>query len=74
LLKNNFPVECGKFIFTYFETNRYFRQYPSPKHLKRYGRLERPQLLMKNGKLEYLFTPTQGGKFNTANGFVLKIE
>jgi len=58
----------------YYETDHYFKQAPKPKHLSRYGRLERPQLLMKNGKPEYLFTTTQGGKYNTASGFVFKIE
>lgn len=58
----------------YYETDHYFAQPPKPKHLSRYGRLERPQILKRNGKPEYLFTTTQGGKFNTASGFVFKIE
>lgn len=47
---------------------------PAPRHLGRYGRFERPQLLMRNGKPEYLFTTAQGGKHMTASGFVFKIE
>ncbi|HKL93473.1 MAG: glycoside hydrolase family protein [Bacteroidales bacterium] len=47
---------------------------PAPSHLKRYGRLERPQLLMKDGKPAYLFNATQGGAYQTASGFVFKIE
>ena len=58
----------------YHEASHYFEQPPAPKHLSRYGRFERPQLLMNNGKPEYLFTTTQGGKFNTASGFVFKID
>lgn len=58
----------------YYETDRYFKQPPKPKHLNRYGRLERPQLLMKDGRPEYLFTTTQGGKYKTASGYVFKIE
>jgi len=58
----------------YFQTNYYFNQPPAPKHLNRYGRFERPQILMKNGKPEYLFTATQGGKYNTASGYILKIS
>ena len=46
---------------------------PAPKHLTRYGRFEHPQLLMKNGKPEYLFTAMQGGKYMTASGFVFRI-
>ncbi len=54
--------------------NSYFDLPPAPKHLSRYGRFERPQLLMKDGRPEYLFTATQGGKYMTAAGFVFKIE
>ncbi len=50
------------------------KQAPAPKHLQRYGRFERPQLLMKNGKPEYLFTASQGGKHMTASGFIFKIK
>ena len=57
----------------YYGTNHYLKQPPAPKHLKRYGRFERPQLLMKNGKPAYLFTTSQGGKFETSSGFVFKI-
>jgi hypothetical protein len=46
---------------------------PAPKNLKRYGRLERPQLLMRNGKPEYLFGASQGGQSMTASAFVFRI-
>jgi hypothetical protein len=46
----------------------------APPKLKRYGRLERPQLLMRNGKPEYLFGASQGGKYMTASSFVFKIS
>lgn len=58
----------------WFQSDYYFEQPPAPKHLNRYGRFERPQLLMKNGKPDYLFTTTQGGKYNTASGYVFKID
>jgi len=58
----------------YFSMDKYATEPPAPKHLSRYGRLERPQLLMKNGKPEYVFTTSQGGKYMTASGFVLKIN
>ena len=58
----------------YFGVSKYASEPPAPKHLSRYGRLERPQLLMKDGEPEYLFTTSQGGKYMTASGFVLKIE
>ncbi|OON65615.1 glycoside hydrolase family protein [Hymenobacter sp. CRA2] len=46
---------------------------PAPKHLKRYGRLERPQLLLKDGKPAYLFCASQGGRYMTASSFVFRI-
>ncbi|WOO43720.1 glycoside hydrolase family protein [Rubellicoccus peritrichatus] len=44
-----------------------------PNGLGREGRFERPQLLMKDGKPEYLFCAIVGGKYNTSSGAVLKI-
>lgn len=46
---------------------------PAPSHLKRYGRLERPQILFIEGKPAYLFTASQGGKYETASSYILKI-
>ncbi|MEO0796731.1 MAG: glycoside hydrolase family protein [Verrucomicrobiota bacterium] len=45
-----------------------------PNGLDREGRFERPQLLMKDGKPEYLFCAIVGGKYNTSSGVVLKIN
>jgi hypothetical protein len=36
-------------------------------------RFERPQILMKDGKAEYLFCALMGGRYNTSTGAVLKI-
>lgn len=36
-------------------------------------RFERPQILMKDGKAEYLFCALTGGKYSTSTGAVLKI-
>lgn len=58
----------------YYSMDNYATEPPAPKNLTRFGRLERPQLLMKNGTPEYLFTTSQGGKYMTASGFVLKIQ
>ncbi|MDZ8117523.1 glycoside hydrolase family protein [Pontiella agarivorans] len=38
------------------------------------GRFERPQLLMKDGKPEYLFGAYRGGKYGTSTGVVLKLN
>jgi hypothetical protein len=45
-----------------------------PNGLDREGRFERPQLLMKDGKPEYLFCAIVGGRYNTSSGAVLKIK
>lgn len=58
----------------YGAVREYIEQPPAPKHLTKYGRFERPQLLFRNGRPAYLFTTTQGGKYATATPFVFKIE
>jgi hypothetical protein len=58
----------------YFETDHYFQQPPAPDHLSKYGRFERPQLLVNNGTPTHLFLATQGGEYETSSGFVFKIE
>lgn len=57
----------------FYEANKYINQPPAPKYLSRYGRFERPQLLIENGKPAYLFTASQGGKYMTASSFIFKI-
>jgi hypothetical protein len=49
------------------------QQPPAPPKLKRYGRLERPQLLLRDGKPEYLFCASQGGAAMTASSFIFKV-
>jgi hypothetical protein len=49
-------------------------QPPAPAGLKRYGRLERPQQLLREGRPEYLFCASQGGAAGTASGFVLRLS
>jgi hypothetical protein len=47
----------------------------APAALKRYGRLERPQLLLRDcHQPEYLFCASQGGAAGTASTFVLRIS
>ncbi len=55
----------------FYEGSRYFPE--PPNGLDREGRLERPQLLMRNGKPEYLFVALQGGTYNTSTAAILKI-
>jgi hypothetical protein len=51
----------------------YVEQPPAPKGLTKYGRFERPQMLMRNGKPAYMFTTTQGGAYETSSPFIFKI-
>lgn len=56
------------------EVSHYIQQPPKPKHLSKYGRFERPQLLLNHhGKPIYLFLTTQGGVFETSSPFVMRI-
>jgi len=52
----------------------YIKEPQAPAYLKRFGRFERPQLLLKDGKPEYMFNATQGGYYDTSSGFVFKIS
>jgi len=57
------------------EVAHYIQQPPAPSNLKKYGRFERPQLLLNHqGKPTYLFVTTQGGAFKTSSPFVFKIS
>lgn len=52
---------------------QYVSEPPVPPHLKKYGRLERPQLLFRDGKPAYLFTAAQGGKYMNSSSFIFRI-
>lgn len=66
-------IHWGEPRIAWFGADAYLHEPPAPDHLKRYGRFERPQILMKNGKPAYLFTAMQGGRYETSSGFVFKI-
>jgi beta-xylosidase len=55
----------------FWDSHRYFNE--SSNGLDREGRLERPQLLMREGRPDYLFAAFQGGQFDLSSGVVLKI-
>ncbi|WP_324677466.1 glycoside hydrolase family protein [Hymenobacter sp. GOD-10R] len=61
-------------LIAFFPVRDYLQEPPAPANLKRYGRLERPQLLMRNGKPEYMFCASQGGKAMTASSFMFRIS
>ncbi|PWG78990.1 glycoside hydrolase family protein [Pararcticibacter amylolyticus] len=67
-------IKWGEPEIAYRSLKEYVQEPGAPSHLKRYGRLERPQLLFLKGKPAYLFTAAQGGKFMTSSAFIFKIE
>jgi beta-xylosidase len=58
---------------SYFGCEKYMTQPVAPEHLRKYGRFERPQVLMQNGHPTHLFVTTQGGRFETASPFVFEV-
>jgi hypothetical protein len=58
----------------YLDAASYIELPPRPRHLNRYGRFERPQLLLQDGRPAYLFVTAQGGEHQTSTGFVFRIE
>ena len=60
-------------LIAYYGAEKYITQAPAPAHLKKYGRFERPQLLLRNDTPAYLFTASQGGKYMTSSAFIFKI-
>lgn len=67
-------IEWSEPKIAYYDTDHYFKQSPAPSHLSKYGRFERPQLLLKEDCPAYLFLATQGGKYETSSAFVFRIE
>ncbi|VGO17448.1 hypothetical protein PDESU_06044 [Pontiella desulfatans] len=64
-------IHWGDPQISFWNSHRYFDE--PPNGLDREGRFERPQLLLRNGKPEYLFCAFRGGKYNTSSGAVLKV-
>ncbi|HEY8484705.1 MAG TPA: glycoside hydrolase family protein [Longimicrobiales bacterium] len=58
----------------YLPVREYVQESPPPPHLRRYGRFERPQLLLRNGRPAYLFVASQGGRHMTASTFVFRVR
>ena len=61
---------------SYLDMPKYLHEGPAPKHLNRFGRLERPMLLLnKNtGEPQFLFGASQGGAAQTSTTVVFEIE
>ena len=65
-------VEWSEPKIAYKALSDYVEEPPAPAHLKRYGRFERPMLLLEAGKPSWLFGTAQGGKYMTSSAFVFK--
>jgi hypothetical protein len=57
----------------YESLDHYVTLPPAPPQLKKYGRLERPMLLIRNERPAYLFGAAQGGRYMTSSTFIFKI-
>ena len=73
IMESNDGLTWSEPLIAYQPVRAYVEQPPAPKNLTKYGRFERPQLLLRNGRPAYLFTTTQGGKYQTATPFIFKI-
>lgn len=73
-LESDDGIHWSEPTIAYFGVKHYIAEPPPPPHLKRYGRFERPQLLLRNGTPAYLFTAVQGGRYQTASAFIFAIQ
>ena len=67
-------IKWSEPVIAYFDADHYFKQPSPPSYLSKYGRFERPQLLLVDGHPTYLFLATQGGKYLTSSAYVFKIK
>jgi hypothetical protein len=74
ILESDDGIHWSEPKISYWGVSHYIDQAPKPKHLSKYGRFERPQVLMQNGSPTHLFLTSQGGEFMTSSPFVFKIE
>jgi len=73
ILESEDGIHWSEPKISYFGYSHYLEQPPAPSHLKKYGRFERPQILIQNGKPTHLFVASQGGKYLTSTAFVFEI-
>ena len=74
ILESNDGIQWSEPKISYFGYSHYLQQPPAPSHLKKYGRFERPQILMQNGHPTHLFVASQGGKYMTSTNFVFEVK
>ncbi|WP_437921071.1 glycoside hydrolase family protein [Sphingobacterium sp. LRF_L2] len=75
LLTSTDGIQWSEPTVSYLGLKSYVQEAPPPSYLKRFGRLERPMLLLdqQTGKPRFLFGATQGGSFGTSTTFVFDI-
>lgn len=73
ILESDDGIHWSQPKIAYFGVSHYLDQPSAPKHLRKYGRFERPQILMQNGKPTHLFVTSQGGKYMTSSPYVFEI-
>jgi len=74
ILESEDGIHWSKPQISYFGVSHYIRQPTAPSYLKKYGRFERPQILLKGERPTNLFVTSQGGKYMTSSPFVFKVE
>ncbi|MFY9151674.1 MAG: glycoside hydrolase family protein [Prolixibacteraceae bacterium] len=74
ILESDDGIQWSEPKISYFGFSHYLKQPPAPSNLKKYGRFERPQVLMQTGKPTHLFVTTQGGRYITSSPFVFEIK
>jgi len=74
ILESDNGIHWSEPLIAYYDAPHYIKQPEPPPHLKKYGRFERPQILLIDDKPAYLFTTTQGGKYMTSTPFLFKID
>jgi hypothetical protein len=64
-------IDWGMPTVAFYEGRKYLPE--PPNGLEREGRLERTQVLLKDGKPDYVFFAMVGGKYGTCSGVVLNV-
>ena len=75
ILKSSDGIQWSEPQVAYLGLSTYIQEPPPPANLKRFGRLERPMILMDRitDKPRFLFGATQGGIAETSTAFVFEI-
>ena len=74
ILESEDGIHWSEPKISYFGVSHYIDQPPRTPHLHKYGRFERPQILMEEGKPTHLFVTSQGGQSQTSSPFVFKVQ